>query len=276
MGHRARSRGGRPLRDRYPVFFAFDRDPVVYLSKEEAMATTPQERIKSVWPFLVKVVLRFAETLRPRERANFDPEDLLTELYVVLMERDAKWEPARGKYLTFVARVVGNELFKIRDRTRTVRSPGNSYCRLKQYEAEEAAETISAQRQSTLAAMRRVMADPETLDASEPIAHEEEEMPTEAERDEMEALTADAVVEGLRALTGEEAMAISAAYGLWGQEERPTGRLARDRGLTHGSVKAAQARARSKMRARLRDIGHPSAPEPEPGPLTPTPEREVA
>jgi hypothetical protein len=71
-------------------------------------------------------------------------------------------------------------------------------------------------------------------------------------------------------------MAISAAYGLWGQEERPTGRLARDRGLTHGSVKAAQARGRTKIPARRRDLGHPSAPEPEPGPLTPTPEREVA
>ncbi len=157
-------RRGGPLRDHYPAIFAFGEGPIEYLTVEAAKAATPHDRIRSVWPFLVKRALKFCETLRNRPSINFDPEDVLTELYGLLLEKDAKWEPERGSYLTFVGRVVTNELHQIRDRAGTIHGPRNAACRLKQYEAEHREGTLSEKKTETLRDIRRAFADHESLD----------------------------------------------------------------------------------------------------------------
>jgi DNA-directed RNA polymerase specialized sigma24 family protein len=156
-----------PLGERYPALFAFGEGPIEFLSVEQARAATPQERIKSVWPFLVRSTLKFCETLRTRAAINFDPEDVLNELYLVLAEKDAKWDPARGTYLTFAGRVVTNELHRIRDRAGTIHGPRNAACRIKQYEAEKKAGTLSEKKAGTLRDIRRALGDHESLDTAD-------------------------------------------------------------------------------------------------------------
>jgi hypothetical protein len=113
-------------------------------------------------------VLKFADTLRPRDLANYDPEDVLTELYLaLLLEKDHKWEPERGKYLTFAGtKVVENELHAIRDRSHTVHSPRNSSCRLKQYEPAQVGGTLSGRKAKTFADIRRVIGEHEPWSAT--------------------------------------------------------------------------------------------------------------
>jgi RNA polymerase sigma factor (sigma-70 family) len=244
------------------VFFAFGDGPTKFLTHEEAIAASPNERLQSVWPFLVDSVIRFELTLRPRERANFDAEDVLTELVVKLLEKDSKWEPERGRYITFVARVIANEFIKLRDRTRTVRSPGNSYSRLKEYEAEEALDAISPERLATLGALRRALCSTDTLEGFEPVAREILGPDEETERREDLACANDAIVKAILGLTKTEVTFLSRAYGLWGQQEKTMNQIADTYGYTRAAIKALQARTRQKMRDRLEQIRHPACNEP--------------
>lgn len=79
------------LGDEFPMFDAYGDRPA-FLSAEEAVVATTAERIRGVWPFLMRRVLDFQAKLKPRERVNFDPEDTLAALYVAIAERDGKWQ----------------------------------------------------------------------------------------------------------------------------------------------------------------------------------------
>jgi hypothetical protein len=241
----------------YPLLFAFGDAPIPPLSHAQAIAATAQERIRSVWPFLVKAVLRFAETLGPRDRANFDPEDVISELCVTLLERDDKWEPARGKYLTFAGKVVENELHAIRDRAHTVHSPRNSSCRLRQYAAARRAGTLSDRKAKTESDIRRVVGSGQAIaaivdaptvapDTAEIVAH----------RDHLR-LVRSAVIAGIKALAPDEAAAVGGAYGLWGRSEQPLALIAFKQRMTVDEVKKVKGRAQAKIRARLEALKHP-------------------
>jgi hypothetical protein len=246
------------LRDQYPVLFAFGGGPIAPLSHAEAIAATPQDRIRSVWPFLVRSVLRFAETLRPRDRANFDPEDVIVELYLTLLEKDDKWIPDRGMYLTFAGTVVENELHAIRDRAHTVHSPRNSSCRLKQYESAAEAGALSARKERTYSAIRRVATEPEPLPAD--AAHAAPDtLDLVARRDHLRQVKG-AVAAGVMALAPDEAACVGGAYGLWGRPEQPLALIAFKQRMSIDEVKKVKRRAQEKIRARLEALKHPLVP----------------
>lgn len=245
----------RGLRDRYPIFFAFG-DVIPFLSPEECVAATVHDRIKSVWPFLVKTVVRFVDTLSARSRASFDPEDVLMELWVRLAEKDYKFDPERGSYLTFVGRVTENELKKLRGRTKTVRSPGNTYSRLREYQDEEDNGTLTPQRRATMRAMQRSLADADSIDGGEAI-HARSGLGPEARslRDEEERIASDAIVRAVTCLDPDEAVAVGRNYGLFGQDEATPTATARGRGKGRTLMIDALERAQHKMLAALED--HP-------------------
>lgn len=249
--------GRRALREQYPVIFAFGEDPIAPLTHDEAIAATTHERIRSVWPFLVKTVLNFAETLRPRDLANYDAEDVLIDLYASLLEKDVKWEPERGRYLTFAGKVCENELHAIRDRAHTVHSPRNSSCRLKQYEAQDAEGQLSSRKAKTYADIRRVIGEHEALECDSAIPVSSPDTAEVVERREQLRLVNSAVLTGLMGLAPEEAATVGGAYGLWGQPDEPLATIAFRQGKTLDSVKKSKARAQDKIRDRLLALHHP-------------------
>jgi hypothetical protein len=205
----------------------------------------------------VKAVLKFAETLGPRDLANFDPEDTIAELCVTLLEKDGKWEPARGKYLTFAAAVVENELHAIRDRAHTVHAPRNSSCRLRQYAAARKAGTLTDRRAKTDSDIRRVVGAGQAIAAvvdGTVVAPDTAEVV--AERDHLR-LVRSAVIAGIRSLAPDEAAAIGGAYGLWGRPEQPLALIAFKQRTTVDAVKKVKGRAQAKIRARLEALKHP-------------------
>src|SRR4051812_9532283 len=105
------------IRDKYPLFYAYG-DKHTFLDDEAAVKATTEERIRSIWPFFVGRVLGFVESLKPRERVNFDPEDILSSLWIALAEKDDQWTLERGKYITFAGIIMDRELFAIRDLAR--------------------------------------------------------------------------------------------------------------------------------------------------------------
>ncbi len=262
-GTRTGRRRPGTLKEHYPVIFAFGDGPIEFLDDEAARSASLQDRIRSVWPFLVREVLKFAETLKPRALANFDPEDVLTELWIVLAEKDSKWEPERGRYLTFAGKIVANELHAIRDRSNTVHSPRNSACRIKEYESDELANGLSERRRKTLSDIRRVMGDHEPVEDNERIATGEGETIESVERREELRLISDAVRKAMMGLSAEEADVIGKSFGLWGQDPLSLEEIALRRGKGIDAAKKAKLRGQYKLRRRLEDLEHPAARDDE-------------
>jgi hypothetical protein len=254
-------RGSESLRGNYPSFNAFGVVPRL-LTADEAIGATTNERIGSVWLYLVRRANKFVKTLRPYEQSNFDVEDVLMELYVTLAEKDAKWEPDRGRYITFAGKIADRALTDIRDRSRTVESPRNSSCRMRDYQAQEEAGTLTDRRLKTFDDVRRssgeyehisVARQGETGDYREPSVP-----PDDHEEREDERMVKDAVTWGLMALTTFEARCLGEYAGLWGRQQRTIAEIARRTGRSKDAVKKARDSANDKIRRRLYSMGHPA------------------
>ena len=59
------------IKKKFPALFAFG-DHHQFLDDDGAVAATPEARIRSIWPFIVRRVLAFQRTLKARERVNFE------------------------------------------------------------------------------------------------------------------------------------------------------------------------------------------------------------
>jgi hypothetical protein len=243
-----------PLRDQYPTIFAFGEGPIEYLTIEQAQAATPAERIKSVWPFLVRSTLKFCDSLRRRAAINFDPEDVLTELWIVLAEKDAKWEPARGPYLSFAGRVITNELHQIRDRAGTIQGPRNATCRVKQYERERAVGTLTEKKAATLRDIRRAFADHESLEPETA-----GRIVTRSERLEPDELAAETrlrrqIGAALLDLPSAEAAVIGRSFGFYDGKPRDIISIAEELNQDPNVVKKLKARGLRLLQESLRDV----------------------
>lgn len=246
------------LKARHPLLFAYG-DEQVFLTTEEAVAATREERIRSVWPFICRRVLEFCKTLKPRERACLDPEDALAEIWIELAQKDGKWEPERGKYITFVGTLVEHRLFALRDEVRTVRSPRNSSCRLKEYQAEQDAGLLSEKRAKTADDIRR------SLGEFEPILQNDVDNggdpSAEAEAEERKSLARKALIRALRSpgISPYEAALIGKSAGLWGQPAKTIAEISRESGECPDRLKRDRSRAFAKIRDRLRELGYHDA-----------------
>ena len=242
------------FRDRYPLCHHMGRD-FAPLDDDAASAATPEERIKSVWPFMVRRVSAFQATLGPRSRANFDLEDTLAECWIALAERDHKWDVGRGRYVTFAGVVVDHALDSVRDRARTVQSPRHSSWRLKAYRAAEAAGTLTPRLARTAEDIRRAYGEFESADSEHERLAAGDDPAGLAERREADELLAMA----LAGLDPAEAAVIRHAFGLGGAPAMTIDRIAEALGITPDSVRSLKGRATAKLRGRLRELGHPAA-----------------
>lgn len=251
------------VRNQFPMLRSYG-DKHVFLSSEEAVPATAEERIKSVWPFIVRRVLAFNKTLKPRERANYDPEDVLAELWVKLAEKNDSWESSRGSYITFVSVIVERELYAIRDKSRTIEAPRNSSCRIRQYEKEETDGTISQAKLKTASDIRRSLNGPcdsgacchpdgdrsgmpfDLADANAICPAMGAEMQETFEK--ASAVVMDAV---MTALTPLEANVVSRVYGLGGRSPAPEWFVAFECQIEESEVRRAKERATKKIRKHL-------------------------
>jgi DNA-directed RNA polymerase specialized sigma24 family protein len=255
------------LRDRYPTFFAFGGKHE-FLDTEGALATTVEGRIRSIWPYIVGQVLAFQKTLKSRERLHFDPEDTLIEIWVAVARKDDHWSPDRGRYITFAAKIIQNELCSIRDKAHTVQSPRNSSGRMKQYREEEAAGTLTDRRRKTVADIKRtgqVAASIGTRGAED----DEAAYDPFFTDDPLVALVSRERADGMRSglrdamqrLTPLEAEVVSRLAGLGGTEAMSVRKLGAALGRKEVEITRAKERAVSKIRRHLIVTRHPALHE---------------
>jgi hypothetical protein len=190
------------------------------------------------------------ETLQPRERANYDAEDVLMECWLALRDRDHKYDPERGKYITFAGPVIEHHLYAVREKARVVRSPRNSSCRLGGYAQAEAEGRISPRTAKTANDIRRTARDPGGISGDEYVPSSADVQAEVIER-ELRAIGRDAIIEALDVLTLDECRLIGGVFGLWDGHARTVMEIAAEAGDDADRLYRVKRSAVAKLRAYL-------------------------
>ncbi len=143
--------------------------------------------------------------------------------------------------MSFVGAIIDTELHRIRDRSKTVRSPGNSAARLKVYDERAEAGTLTPGQSKTAQDIRRVNAYQPSLgimsdngaEAGAYIVDETDTVDEIIRKQDAVKLARRKIAQALSGLTTYEAKLIGEAFGLWGQPLVPHSIIARSR---HRSV----------------------------------------
>ena len=166
-------------RREHPALYPFGTQLTTFLTADEERTASLEQRLRSSWRFMIGGVIRFSATLKPREAAVFDVEDVAQAVAERLVEKDHLWDPDRGRYSTFVAAVMVNILVACRDRARTISGPTNAAARMAFYREKEADGSLTRDMRRTMVRLERAMEDvscleiecqdPEVSDAEDPI-----------------------------------------------------------------------------------------------------------
>lgn len=222
--------------------------------KEQAEANT-EDRIASVWPFMIRKSASFVESLRDRQRSNYDLEDVLTEIYVELRTKDPRFNPEVATYITFSAYLVDHLFVALRDNSRTVHSPKNSGSRLNDYESSRVSGELTGKKAVTAQKIRRTRGDFGGVEdqAGVECRYKPDQ---EVEDAETRRTARNAVVSGLASLTPYEAAVTGGLAGLWGQPTMTVDELVDAHGGCRDDVRAAIRSSKIKIRDHLLDSGH--------------------
>jgi RNA polymerase sigma factor (sigma-70 family) len=168
---------------------------------------TPEQRISSVMPMVIKMAKEWHQQLMEREKSAEDLEDLVTIAWIELREKDKYFDPGRGfKYTTWAATVVKNKLGEHRNYMRVVHSPRNSVGRIRSQQCSE----------KTRRRTRLAMKDPLSIDMvhDSVLAKECDDQVSRTELQQMRSREVQSKV-GLLA-NPQERMVIRLAYGIGG------------------------------------------------------------
>jgi DNA-directed RNA polymerase specialized sigma24 family protein len=223
------------------VYFGALCDP---LSNEQAQQADFVTRIESIGRFLVREVLRFHRRLSPQGRINYDPEDILIEVWIELRRRNHKYDPARGGYRTFAVRIMRNTFLAISERSRCVRLPSNSAAL---FNAASNASLDDAARKK-FETVSRAAKDHADVTPHTPLLQDRRPSPVDGLiwMEDFERLNTD-VADRIGALDTYECIAIGATMRLWGTPKQTLAEAAQEYGVEPGVLRRALRSARSKL-----------------------------
>ncbi len=255
-------------RQRYPIFSAYAGTQAFIGSADRGEGLPFEDRVKSIWPFLVRRCSSFHASLKPREKTNYDPEDILSEVWVALAEKDHKWEPSRGKYITYAGAIMDREFSSIRDKARTVEAPRNSAGRLKRYVADALDGTISGQRARTADALKRTSDGTITISPAragrgnddhgvDPVDHRVTGPAATIENRERSARNRAAIMDAVQVLSTVESIVICRIAGI-GFDPQPVWYIAWATCRSSAEVRRHRDSGTAKIKAYLSSVGHPA------------------
>jgi DNA-directed RNA polymerase specialized sigma24 family protein len=225
--------------EEYPSLYPFGTDLVDFLDQEEEPRAPFEQRLRSVWRYIVGRVKRFAATLKPREAAILDCEDIVNTVAAQLLEKDGLWDPGRGKYSTFAEQIVRNVLSTCHEQARAVSGPANSHGRLQGYYQRRGEGTLTRGMWCTMTSIERVMED---------FASYEED----SETPPFDSIDVQALLTALRNLDGPiQVWALVHKYGLLDTEPMSFKQIAQTLDLKHHQVKILIKSAREILKRSL-------------------------
>lgn len=215
-----------------------------FFTSDQAAKSTPESRILSIWPYICNKVREFTATLTARELCNFDEEDILLEVWIAIRERDDKWLPERGHYMSFAGPIVRHCLYELREHTRTIKSATNASSRLRKFEEEARDGVLSKAKRRTMESMRRSINGPDDLtnELTAECSPDAEIIEREKQRQIVLAVT-----DIVRQISYEEASVIGPYLGLWGQETKSFAEIACKLGKSCALTKKTYALAIERL-----------------------------
>ncbi len=257
---------------------AAERDPALYpfgtepkgnpwkLTAKQERKANFETRLRSIWKYVVRRARRFCATLTDRERSQMDAEDLVGEIVASLLEKDAKWNPERGRYVTFAESVMRNVLSLKREHARVVAAPANAAGRLRQYQELYAQGKLSPASTRTMRAIEGALGETETVSPTV-------DPPFGADREHNGHTTLAAtrtmeteVSEALRTLDDpRQCLVLGRTYGLFGGDEQTPKQIADAIGTDSNAVRNLQGRAKNAMRRRIEKLREAKACDSTPG-----------
>jgi hypothetical protein len=133
----------RPRRRKF-VLTSYEEYEVPDVTELEQPA---HQRIQGVVPLLVKQIKRWLERVPPRERSQYDIDDILQAMWAELIKKDKHYDPGRAEYTTFSSMLLDRFLCDLRNHCHMVKSPRDTVARL-DGRRSESAQTIERIRQS--------------------------------------------------------------------------------------------------------------------------------
>lgn len=257
-----------------PALYAFGTKPLRRLSAEEERGAPFEDRLVSVWGYIVKRARRFVATLSERERAHLGADDLVSAIVLDLLqkEKDSRWNPDRGRYVTFVEQVIRNVTAEERERARVVRAPSNARSRLEGYRAMAREGTLKRGQEATMRAIESVLGEVEGVSVAAGPVTDPGLTPGDAAREESAARDGRDVITALRSLEDPlHALVLARSWGLFGSESFTPTEIARSlpEGYDAKKVRSIRVRAETSLRSKIRklraDPPHPRRDSPSGG-----------
>lgn len=159
----------------YPALYPFGTNLVTFLTADQERSATFEQRLASCWRYMIGRARRFASTMKVRETAVLDVEDIVQSVVERLIEKDHLWDPDRGRYSTFVDSVIVTVLTTCHEKARAVSGPSNSYSRLADYREKEQSGSLTPGMRETMTKIEKVMGDLDTLSIDSPEDHDPSE-----------------------------------------------------------------------------------------------------
>ena len=207
-----------------------------------------EEAIANVMPLAIKTILNFLKRLSPRERAQYDLDDLSQEIWILLHDKYDKWDPGISRFTTFSRDLTIKFLSEIRNHCRVVDTPRDTALRL---------SNPGSHREQTLVALRQAVRVPTSLDKDDlvyapKVGEGLDEVATQAEATYAVKVLFQAM---MSLLSHREIKILSLYYGVLGNTAIEPKKIAGKLGLTLYDLTLARQEAEAKLRAILRSHG---------------------
>lgn len=240
-----------------PALFAFGTDPLKRLTAEEEIDAPFEARLVSVWAYIVRRARRFTATLSQRERAHLGTDDLVNAIVLSLIEKDRKWDPRRGRYVTFAEAVARTTIVSERERSRVVRAPSNARERLERYRRMDREGTLAPGPRETMHAIEYALGEVEAIQPRTDPATDRAQTPREAAEQEATTTASRDILAVLKSIENPlEALVLARSWGLFGAIPMSAAEIAATlpQGMDARKVRIVKARTEESLPERIRRL----------------------
>jgi len=227
------------------------------MTREQAGKASFEERFDAIARYVVSHVKTFFFALSPEGKISYELDDIVTEVWVELAQKNHLYRPELGNYLAWANTLIRNLLIDLRERSRCIRMPTNASTVFRRSEVQQEAGTLPEARRLLLLQMMAAGRDHFLIRSGPDGEDEEGPSPSDSpEQADERALTEDARFYELSAklnqLSTLECVVLGATLGLWGRTPSTYREVALQYGHDEKFIRLTLRRARRKLGIRVK------------------------
>lgn len=238
------------LARKHPALFPFGLDEPRRLTREEEATASLEDRLRSVWPYIVRKCVRFCGRLKVRERATLSVEDAVNEVAAALAEKDSRFDPAKGRYITFAEWVAKSVLATGREKSRIVNS-SNTLGRLRRYRAKG---ELDRDQRAVVESLERTLEPVDSIVGDHTPGRGHDTVPDAIAAREDALREHDLLLQAFRGMDAMEAMVLARIYGIGPADPLTPAEVGRAISMSSAAVRQLEVRAKANLKARIESL----------------------